>query len=61
MNRVGQNRETNEEHNEDCEKLLVWGMVGSMFEMDQNWNKLGPLKAVHILKTIFQYFCYLLF
>ena len=53
MNRVGQNRETNEEHNEDCGKVLVWRMVLSMFEMDQNWNNLGPVKAVHSLKTIF--------
>ena len=24
--------------------------------MDHNWNKLDPIKAVRILKTIFEYF-----
>ena len=57
MNGVGQNSETNEEHNKYCVKegfqlarinlkkmvreagkLLVWGNVVSIFEMDQNYN-----------------------
>ena len=37
-------------------KLCVWGIVVSIFQLDQNWNQLDPRKAVHILKTIFQYF-----
>ena len=39
-------------------KLQVWGIVVSIFEMDQNWNQLGLKKPGHILKTIFQYFYY---
>ena len=57
LNGVGQNSETNEEHNKYCVKegfqlarinlkkmvreagkLLVWGNVVSIFEMDQNCN-----------------------
>ena len=37
-------------------KLCVWGIVVSIFQLDQNWNQLDPRKAVHILKTIFQHF-----
>ena len=46
-NWVGQNRETDEEHDEDCVEEIVretgklsgWGIVVvSIFEMDQNWN-----------------------
>ena len=46
-NWVGQNRETDEEHDEDCVEEIVretgklsgWGIVVvSLFEMDQNWN-----------------------
>ena len=41
----------------DCQggtEALVWGIVVSTIEMDQNWNYLHPIKAVHIFKTIFQ-------
>ena len=50
-NEVGQNRETDEEHDEDCvvEGFQSWGMV------------FDPTKAVYILKTIFQYFYYVVF
>ena len=66
-NWVGQKTETNEEHDEDCvEKivreavqLLRWGIVVTIFEMEQNQNQLNPGKMFHILKTIFQYFYYL--
>ena len=46
-NWVGQNRETDEEHDEDCVEEIVretgklsgWGIVVvSIFEMDQKWN-----------------------
>ena len=56
-NGLGQNRENNEEHDEDCveegfrlasaklgrndkggRKALVWGIVVSIFEMNQNWS-----------------------
>ena len=30
-------------------------------QMDQNWDQFDPRKAVYILKTIFQYFYYLVF
>ena len=36
-------------------KLQVWGIVVSIFDMDQNWDWLEPRKAVHNVKTIFQY------
>ena len=26
----------------------MWGIVVSIFEMDQNWNYLDPRKTVHI-------------
>ena len=40
----------------DAGKLLGWGTVVSLFEMNQNRIWLDPGKTVHILKTIFQYF-----
>ena len=33
-------------------KLQMWRIVVSIFEIDQNRNKLGSRKAVHILKKI---------
>ena len=64
----GQNREADEEHDEDCVeemvrdigKLLGWAILVSIFEIGQNWNQLDPGKTFRTLKTIFQYFCYLL-
>ena len=40
-------------------KLQGWGIVVSIFEMDQNWSQLDPGKTFYILKTIFQNFYYL--
>ena len=42
-------------------EALGEGNCSSIFEMDHNWNYVDPRKAVHILKTIFQYFYYLVF
>ena len=67
MNGVGQNRETDEEHDQDCveegfqlarvrdEEGGREALIVSICEMDQNWI------AVHILNAIFQYFYYLVF
>ena len=81
MSSVGENRETDEKHDEDCfeevfqlasakfdrngvreaggSEALGVCIVVSIFEMDKNWSYLNPRKAVHVLKTIFQYFYYL--
>ena len=45
----------------EAETLQVWGTVVSVFEVNQNQNQLDPRLAVHILKTIFQYFYHLVF
>ena len=42
-------------------EALGMRIVLSISEMDQNWNQLDLRKVVHILKTVFQYFYYLVF
>ena len=42
-NGVGQNKETDEKHNENCveerfQLARVWEIVLSIFKMDQNWD-----------------------
>ena len=42
-NGVGQNKETDEKHNENCAEegfqlARVWKIVLSIFKMDQNWD-----------------------
>ena len=66
-NWIKQNWETDKEHDEDCViemvretgNLLECVIAVSVSETCQNWNQLDPGKTVHILKTTFQYFYYL--
>ena len=42
-NGLGQNKETDEKHNENCveegfQLARVWEIVLSIFKMDQNWD-----------------------
>ena len=67
LNGVGQNRETDEEHDEDCvEERCQLARVKCDRDMGGGrealvWNYLDPRKAGHILKTIFQHFYYPVF